>query len=367
MNRKVVAAAVASALALPMAAHAVKFKTSGQVNRALQFQDDGVGSQVDSVDAGSSNTRFRFTGSEDIGNGMTAGVNLEFAAESNASNKVTNKQEEDGDQGVSIRHANVYFAGNFGKVTLGQGSEANDGVAYADLNSGAWLGGIENTVDFGGDLVFRGPGVGNPPTGIQVDNVVTSYDGGRTDNVRYDTPAIGPLTASVSVGTDSAVRMMVQASGPAGGAGQYDLRGGWSNGTNESAPAVNVDDSWVISGGFKANQGTGIALAYGSQAFDVAGAEDGTYYYVKLFHDWGNNSVAIDYRANEDAYLDAACTGGSVAARACGGTAIGIGFSHTIPRANVDLYTSYRLYTLEDYSGAEDISVFVVGSRIKFD
>ncbi len=361
MNKKLVAAAVASALALPMAAHAVKFKTSGQVNRAIQFQDDGVGSSVNSVDGDSSSTRFRFTGSEDMGNGITAGVNLEIQVESNSSNSVVNKPTADTGAGASdLRHANVYFAGNFGKVTLGQGSEATDGAAFADLNSGAWLGGIENTTDFGGSILFRG--AAQSTTTIDVGDVTTSYDGGRTDNVRYDTPAIGPLTASASVGTDSKVDFMVQASGPAGGAGQYDLRGGWTNGGGSG-----IDDQWVISGSFKANQGTGISAAYGSQALDLAGAEDGTYYYVKLFHDWGNNSVAIDYRANEDTVANAGCTGGSIAVPACGGTAIGIGFSHTLPKPNVDFYTSYRLYTLEDFAGAEDVSVFVVGSRIKFD
>ena len=58
------------AMTAPMAAQAVKYKLSGQVNRATLFQDDGVQSGVRHVDNISSGTRFRLKGSEDIGNGM---------------------------------------------------------------------------------------------------------------------------------------------------------------------------------------------------------------------------------------------------------------------------------------------------------
>ncbi|MDH3412538.1 MAG: porin [Gammaproteobacteria bacterium] len=360
MNKRLVAAAVASALALPMAAHAVKFKTSGQVNRALEFNSDGEVSSMNSVDADSSSTRFRFTGSEDMGNGITAGVNLEIQVESNSSADSAANPTGDVNSGLSTRHANVYFAGNFGKVTLGQGSDATDGMAFADLNNGAWMGGVENACDFGCAVEFRGSSASF--TGVTVGDVVTSYDGGRRDMVRYDTPAIGPLVASVSVATDSRVEGMLQAAGPVGGAGQYDLRGGYQN---------TQDGTWVISGAFKANQGTSIQAAYGAQSYKSTGGvparEDGTYYYVKLGHDWGNNSVAIDYRANEDSHVSAGCTAGNAANRACGVTAFGVGFAHSIPRVNVDFYASWKMYTLEDFAGADDVNVFVVGSRIKFD
>ena len=67
MDKKLVAVAVASALAMPMAAQAVKYSASGQVNRAIMFVDDGVQSDTMHVDGDASGTRFRFTGSEDIG------------------------------------------------------------------------------------------------------------------------------------------------------------------------------------------------------------------------------------------------------------------------------------------------------------
>ena len=83
MNKKILAVAVSSALAAPMAAHAVKYKLSGQVNRAIVYTDDGEGSDVQFIDNGSSGTRWRMKGSEDIGNGMKVGFNWEWQRSSN--------------------------------------------------------------------------------------------------------------------------------------------------------------------------------------------------------------------------------------------------------------------------------------------
>ena len=76
MDRKLIAVAVSSALALPMAAQAVEFSVSGQVNRAIISVDGGANDgSLQHVDANSSETRFRFTGSEELENGMTPGSN----------------------------------------------------------------------------------------------------------------------------------------------------------------------------------------------------------------------------------------------------------------------------------------------------
>lgn len=364
MNKKLVAAAVASALAIPMAAHAVKYSASGQVNRAIMFADDGVDSDTMHVDGDASGTRFRFTGSEDIGNGLTAGFRLEVEAQSNDSNAVTMDGQRNGNDptltsGLAQRHWDLYFSGDFGTLTLGQGSDATDGVAFADLNN-AWLV-VENATDFGGSLAFRTSAGGT--TGATVGSVTTSYDGGRRDRVRYDTPAIGPLSVAVSHATNDRVDAMVKIAGSAAG-GAYDVRAGYNN---------SEDGTFVVSGAFKASQGTSIAAAWGQQDRDGSGTEEGSYYYLKLGHDWGNNSVAVDYKATENQIgRTAGCTNDAVGGLGyCGGTTWGIGAVHTMPKPGIDLYAGYRMYSLEDVASGlgveEDISVFVVGSRIKFD
>ncbi len=347
MDKKLVAVAVASALAMPMAAQAVKYSASGQVNRAIMFADDGVQTDTMHVDGDASGTRFRFTGSEDIGNGLTAGFRLEIEAQSNDSNAVTMDGQRNGDDdtltaGLAQRHWDLYFSGDFGTLTLGQGSDATDGAAFADLNN-AWIA-VENATDFGGDLLFR-TGSGGTTT-ITAGDVTPSFDGGRRDRVRYDTPAIGPLSAAVSHATNDRVDAMVKVAGSAAG-GAYDVRAGYNN---------SDDGVFVVSGAFKFAQGTSIAAAWGQAASDTAGAPDAEYYYIKLGHDWGNNSVAVDYKASED--------NDNVTGR--DGSSFGVGAVHTMPKPGIDLYAGYRWYELDVTGNFEDISVFFVGSRIKF-
>ena len=80
MERKLIAAAVSSALALPMAAQAVEFSVSGHVNRSIVSVEAGADDdgELKHVDANPSETRFHFTHSEDLGNGMAAGVHMEL-------------------------------------------------------------------------------------------------------------------------------------------------------------------------------------------------------------------------------------------------------------------------------------------------
>ena len=133
MNKKVLAIAVSSALAAPMAAHAVKYKLSGQINRAAVYQNDGENSDIQFVDNGSSGTRWRMTGSEEIGNGMKVGFNWEWQRSSNPGTAAIGT---DGDRAASnsLRKAEVWFSGGWGKVSLGQGDGAGNGATEVDLS-----------------------------------------------------------------------------------------------------------------------------------------------------------------------------------------------------------------------------------------
>ena len=198
MERKLIAAAVSSALVLPMAAQAVEFAASGHINRAI-ISVDGGGAEgkpdahdgdVQHVDANSSETRFRFTGSEELESGMTAGVQLELG--------------RPGDW--RTRHANVYLSTAGGKITIGQGSEATDGVAHADLGGPSWLGGATNWCSY----ASSGP-------------ACPSNDGNRNPVLRYDTPAIGPASIAVSTGNNDFFDIKLTIAGSMGDAG-YDFR-----------------------------------------------------------------------------------------------------------------------------------------------
>ena len=191
MERKLIAAAVSSALALPMAAQAVEFSVSGHINRAIISVDGGDNDgDLQHVDANSSETRFRFTGSEELDSGVTAGVQLELGGPSD----------------WRTRHANVYLTTAGGRITIGQASAATDGMAHARLGGPSWLGGATNWCSY----ASSGP-------------ACPSNDGGRIEVLRYDTPAIGPASLALSAGNDDYWDAQLKIAGSFGDAG-YDLR-----------------------------------------------------------------------------------------------------------------------------------------------
>ena len=102
MNKKLLAIAIASAVAAP-GAFAVEGSASGHVNRMIMFADDGNDSDVMHVDNLNSQSRFRFTGSGDLGvGGLKTGIHLEAGWSSNASSRVTIKARNGNTTGNDI-------------------------------------------------------------------------------------------------------------------------------------------------------------------------------------------------------------------------------------------------------------------------
>ena len=182
---------------------AVEVTVSGQVNRLIMNVDNGVESGVVHADNSVSGTRWRFAGEGELDNGMTAGLLYEIQLQSNPSDGITvDSLDSDGgvDEGnlgggnyFSNRQANVWIKGNFGKVTIGQGSGASDGSAEIDDSGTTVIQYSGSSADLLGGMVF-----GN--TDVDVGDVRSNFDGlGRNDNLRYDA-AIGQFGLAASLG-----------------------------------------------------------------------------------------------------------------------------------------------------------------------
>ena len=120
MHKKALTVAIAGALAAPMAAQAVEVSISGHVSRALYITDSDSGSKATVADDGNSGSRFRFSGTGEMMDGRSAGVKLEYAAGG------------DGFSTLSLRYADINFAGEFGKVSIGHGDQGGEGSVYND-------------------------------------------------------------------------------------------------------------------------------------------------------------------------------------------------------------------------------------------
>jgi predicted porin len=344
--------AVSSALAAPMAAHAVKYKLSGQINRAITFSDDGATSSVQFVDNISSGTRWRMTGSEDIGNGMKVGFNWEWQNSSNPSSAATIKGPAGGDS-QSMRKAEVWFSGRWGKLSVGQGDGAGNGTTEMDL-SGTTNVNYYSRQSFGGGFAWRTSSGGTLPGGLTHGETFDEFDAfSRYDRVRYDTPALGPATVSGSVGDDNKWEVAARAGSGIGG-GQ--LSAGVFYGSSTASK-----NRWGGSASYLFSQGTNITIAGAMNEPDVAPGtptEDATSWYVKLGHTWGNNAASVGYGEAEDVVLGFKDKGWN------------IGFNHNIPKAKVDLYAGFHSNSLDTpaaVASVDDINIFVLGTKLRFD
>ena len=325
MERKLIAAAVSSALALPMAAQAVEFAVSGHVNRAVIVvnQDDNAkDGDLQHVDSNASQSRVRFKGSGELDNGLTAGVNMELA--------VLSGQTGGNDNDTNTRHLAVDLSGAFGKLTLGHTSEAADGMAHADgaFNGGSWLGGVTNWCSY----ASMGPAC---PTN----------DGTRTEILKYDTPALGPAKVALSTADNERWSTQLKVAGSAGDAG-YDFRIGYI-GEFDKSETEKDGDVLTTSAAVNFGQGTSLGVAWSRD--DMPGASnEHEYTYLSVDQSYGDGSVGAYWKQGE--------TGADE------GTLWGIGWGHAIGGGA----TAYAGFRHIEADGEKDLNLYLAGMRVTF-
>jgi hypothetical protein len=122
---------------------------------------------------GTSESRFRILSSTDAINGITYATNLEFGLGSagTAGNvQVTRRVEE------------ITASGSFGKLSVGHGSQASDGVGGLDFSG---TGMIWETSGYQPGGVFSDAGFADAGT--------------RLERIRYDSPSFGPVSFAASL------------------------------------------------------------------------------------------------------------------------------------------------------------------------
>ena len=362
MNKKLLTLAVAAALTTPTISHAVKYKLSGQINRAAVALDDGHNSDIQFIDNSSSGTRWRMKGSEDIGGGMKVGFNWEWQAQSNPAGGPIGSPDQAGFR-QDLRKAEVWFSGSWGKINLGQGDGAGNGATETDL-SDTWNVNYSGRTSFGGNVAWRTGAGATIGGGITHGNTFNAWDAfSRYDRLRYDSPALGPVTIALS----------------AGQANKYEGAVRWSQGLGGgqiSAAAFYGQDN---GGGVKNRYGASIAYLFSfglnlgvtyseNEANVPAGtsATKSTTWYGKIGYKWGNNAVSIGYGEAEDSNQTLVTASGA----GWNDKGFNVGFNHNIPKAKVDLYAGYHFNQLDTpttVASVDDIQAVVVGTKLKFD
>jgi hypothetical protein len=335
------ALAASVVMLLPASASAFEFTLSGQVNRLIMGVDNGEESGVVNADNAVSGTRVRVKGHGDVGNDLTAGIYYEYQLQSNPSDKITaDNLDSDGVGGnlgggdnFSNRNANLWFKGNFGKVTLGQGSGAADGSTEVDKSGTTVIQYTSSSADLLSSMEYG-------DSGVTVGDARSGFDGlGRNDNIRYDA-AIEDFSFAGSYGNGDKVELSA-------GYKKDNLEvrvAAWD--TNDS-----TDDSitgYAISGSWLAQSGFNLTGAYAGNDSDG----DPTNTYVKAGYQMGNNSFGVDWSETAD--------------KAAGdGSSVSVAWVNQL-MAGVEIYASYRVESLDDVSGEDDIDALIGGARVKF-
>jgi len=335
------ALAASVVMLLPASASAFEFTLSGQVNRLIMSVDNGEESGVVNADNDVSGTRVRVKGHGDVGNDLTAGIYYEYQLQSNVSSKITaDSLDSDGVGGniadgdnFSNRNANLWFKGNFGKVTLGQGSGAADGSTEADKSG-------TTVVQYPGSNADLLSSMEYGDSGVTVGDARSSFDGlSRNDNIRYDA-AIEDFSFAGSYGNGDKVELAARYKKD-----DMEFRiAAWD--TNDS-----TDDSitgYAISGTWLAESGFNLTGTYAGNDSDG----DPTNAYVKAGYQMGNNSFGVDWSETTD--------------KAAGdGDSVSVAWVNQL-MAGVEIYASYRVESLDDVDGEDDINAFIGGARVKF-
>jgi predicted porin len=329
----------------------VSLQVYGQVNKALLFFDSDVDSDAFVVDNDNSSSRFGFKGTAKIKPGWTAGYNMEFDlnADSN-SNKVTEFDDE-GASGIEVRvRKNELYVESeqLGRVTIGQGSSAGDGIASIVL---------ANSYSNVGPSAGKGLTIGAHTLGQVADDLSTS----RVDRIRYDTPSIYGFIATVSWGEDdlfdATLRFKKEWNSIRVAAGiQYASQ------TDDNPGSDNADFEQISGSISLMHVPTGIYAAFAAlEREDNLNDLTKQYWYVqggieKRFFSTGATTIYGEYGL----YTDLNHEDEEV-------TRVGLGINQSIESAAMDIYAQATFWDIEDDAGGEgDLTTFMVGSIIKF-
>ena len=340
---------ICSVVLLSAPVNAVSFKVSGQINRALEYVDNGDESELFHVDNDNSSTRFRFVGSEEIGHGMTVGIVWETQFESNSSSTIDVGQNDDGESEFTERIFEAYFSGTWGKATIGQGDGAANGTAEVDL-SGTSVVTYAGVNDMAGSVTFVDSS--GAPTTTTISDTRNQFDGlSRNDRLRYDTPKLGPVTLSTSVTNGDAWELAARLSTEMEGLGKIAAAIGYVDTEDRTTPQydqIGASISWLH------DTGVNLTLSYGTR--DTDGGTEPKNFYAKLGYIHGKQAVSIEWGQTDD-----------LAAEGDESSSYGAGYVYNIYKG-VELYAGYRLYELDRASGPniEDINVLMAGTRVKF-
>jgi len=331
---------------------------SGQIARALVYQDDGNSSQLFNVDGVDTSTRIRWIVSGQMTESVAVGGVVELnMARSNVlgSAALGNTAETNADAVWGFRKTEVTFSHKaYGKLSLGQSSIAGDGTStqsFASLGPSMSANGVSamGASTFFNDTTKTQSTVGTAALG--------GFDPTREDRIRYDTPSFGGLKLAVSH----------QDNGQSVGANYGGKFGGVQVGIgafyeNTAAGSTTVDASMGGSVAVKHDSGLSAAFSYTKEDASTGNNIEGKNWNVQVGYaaqltNLGTTGFGIIYNETEDGV-----------ANGDEGDSWSIAVNQNISSVGADIYAGYTRATYDDATANnfDDFSAVFAGTRLNF-
>lgn len=352
-------------LAAAASAQTYENETGGSVRFYGQFSptwlsfDDGQETTDTLADNANSNTRLGFALTQPFGEN-TLTLTFETALGLVQTSEISNDDIPDWIdwQRTDLRKFEAAWSGNFGIVTVGQGSMASDGLAELDA-SGTTITSYSSIADVSGGFFFR-DGSGALST-VTIGDAFKNLDGNRRFRLRYETPEFSGFKVAAAYGRNILAEDDES--------DNYDVGLRWSRELTDFSLAAAAGYSWVSPEvGDTAGQFAGSAtLLHNPTGLNLAiaagDAEDaGNYGYIKggwiaKLLDVGTTAFSVDYYSGQDFETDGSNS-----------HAWGVSVVQNFDDAGYQIYLGWRNYDYDDDTGStyQDAQSLLIGARVRF-
>jgi predicted porin len=180
----------------------------------------------------------------------------------------------------------------------------------------------------------------------------------RYDRLRYDSPKLGPVVLSVSTGVkgdNDVTELGARLNTDLGGDSKLVAAIGFSSEDKETINPSAAGDEETIGRFISRLSGFGLNLTAAASKLEDDAANDASYSYFKIGYKAGMHAAALGCGVGEDQ-------------AAAGDEVTTIDVEHVFkPHQWAELYASYEINELDrDGASFDDISIFTVGTRLKF-
>lgn len=398
--------------------NSLRLKLTGQVNRAVMWQDDGRNSATKHVDNDMQSSRINLTATGKLTDDMDVGATIEaqFSVDSSAQVDVRDHSSASSTGTWSNRIMEVFFdSKRFGKVSAGLGSMASDGTMEdTDMSLTTVVANGSDVGRFAGGTVFfdktlngkwSNTALAGGANGLAVNEGVSSLNGSvgqffnnadglsRQNRIRYGTPEYYGFRMDLSHAYADNNGNSSAGANPGRGNDMWDaaLRYAGEIGcTKIAAQIAYVHDNTVAqltSAGAATNLVTGYDQVNGSigvlfpvgisfmvaaanRDWDFRGAPDAKMYFAKLgyqhsFFEAGKTAFAIDFGNYERFTFKPTVQRNKFRGRTYGAFMV-----QHLDRVATELYIGGRAYVLREKGVApsrfKHVTAFMAGARVKF-